>query len=279
MIRFTKILLLLSLSLLVLIGCTANAADDNQSKLIEELPEDGGEKEESNPPINLTNIPFTIGTLPVGYQTNQSGNYPIVSHYEDYEAFTAAGLTSTIYNKTYFETKNLVILEEFDHVVGSSAHIECLSMTEGILNVLAIRRLPMVHICLYAPRYYVFAIEYEQLEGLIDVVATTKIEYDVTTYTIPNELASLQERLTTTYINAEVCVYFNVEYENSIERDQYMEEKFATWVVESDDCDGRVSGSFIFATYTILSIEELSRLMAILEESDVESFSVYVRNF
>jgi hypothetical protein len=271
--------MILSLFLLVLIGCTTNVVNDNQSRLNEELPEDGGEKEKINPLIDLTNIPFTIGILPVGYQTNQSGNYPIVSHYEDYEAFTAAGLSSAIYNEAYFETKNLVILEEFDHIVGSSAHIERLSMVDGILSVLAIKRRPSMHICLYAPRSYVFAIEYAKPEGLIDVVGTTKIEYDVTVYTIPDELASLQEKLHETYINVEVSLYFNIEFEDTRERDQIMQEKFATWVVENDNCDGRISSSYIFITYTSLSMEELDRLMSIFEDATLDSFSVYVRNF
>ena len=264
-----KNILIVIVALGILTGCTIRA----HNSLI-------NDDKDSNP---NEEIPFTLGIYPHFVEFTPQPieprlDYPILIHFETYEEFVEAGYDTTFYNEAYFETKGLILFTEFDHVVGTKVAIDRLFYEDGILTVRANMQRPEVAICLYAPREYSFAIQYDLIEGLDSVVGETTQVATCEYFNIPDDLAKLEERLSSSFLNVEVVLSIDPkEYDNAT-REAYMQEKYELYGVEGEGITTYIGIYILSITYETCTMEDINQYLSFLSDPDIQSISVYVRN-
>ncbi len=264
-----KNILIVIVALGILTGCTIRA----HNSLI-------NDDKDSNP---NEEIPFTLGIYPHFVEFTPQPieprlDYPILIHFETYEEFVEAGYDTTFYNEAYFETKGLILFVEFDHVVGTKVAIHQLLYEDGILTVRANMQRPEVAICLYAPREYSFAIQYDLIEGLDSVVGETTQVRVVEYFNIPNDIAELEERLSHPFVNVEVVLSVDPKGYDINVRDAYMQEKYELYGLEEEGITTYVGTYTLRIIYETCTMEDINRYFSILSDPDIQFIEIYVRN-
>lgn len=280
-------ILMVIVALGILTGCTLPAQDSliNDDKNQYSKEETAIDSEEHFVHSDTEGvIPFTMGTYPrlaqsSPHQVEPGIDYPILIHFESYEEFIESGYDNTFYNEAYFEKKGLILFIEFDHVVGTKVVIHHLFHEDGILTVHANMQRPEVAICLYAPREYCFAIQYDLIKGLESVVGETTQVAVVEYFNFPADITKVEERLSHPFVNVEVVLLMDPKGYDNNTRDAYMQEKYDLYGVEEEGITTSIGVYILIITYEICTMEEINQYFSVLSDPDIQSIGIYIRNF